>query len=288
MVVIGILAAITIVAYNGITQRAKDSAAASAAEQAAKKVMAYAITNTDAYPTALSDAGITDANGTSYQYRVDNSSSPATFCLTATSGNVSYWASSTAATPTAGACAGHAVNGGTTVTNLSTNPSAESNLTGWSTANGTTISRDSSAAIDGSFGVRAVSPATATQDSGVTLSMPSAVTAGLTRTISVKIRATTADTYRLSLQGTTFFGPVDSIALAAGQTGTLQATRTFPASGSAVVYVLRSTINTSQTFDVDSLMVIDGGATSTFADGNSAGWTWNGGQNNSTSTGPPR
>ena len=83
VVVIAILAAITIVAYNGINNRAKASAAASAAEQAAKKVMAYAITNSESYPASLSDAGVSDGSAT-YQYRVDNSANPRTFCITAT------------------------------------------------------------------------------------------------------------------------------------------------------------------------------------------------------------
>jgi len=47
IVVIGILAAITIVAYNGITNRAKDSAAISNAQQAGKKVTVYALSNAE-------------------------------------------------------------------------------------------------------------------------------------------------------------------------------------------------------------------------------------------------
>lgn len=106
VVVIAILAAITIAAYNGITNRAKNSAAATAAEQAAKKVMAYATLDSDQYPATLADAGVSTGSAT-YQYRVDNSANPKTFCVTATTQNVSYYVSHTTASPVAGACVGH-------------------------------------------------------------------------------------------------------------------------------------------------------------------------------------
>ncbi len=125
VVVIAILAAITIVAYNGITNRAKNSAASSAAESAAKKVMTFAVTNSDSYPATLADSGVTDGNGTTYQYRVDNTANPKTFCVTATANSVSYFVSSANATPTSGACAGHGANGIAPVTNWSINPSFE-------------------------------------------------------------------------------------------------------------------------------------------------------------------
>lgn len=64
VVVIAILAAITIVAYNGITGRAKSSAAQTAAETASKKVLVYMTTNADQAPPDLATAGITDSNST--------------------------------------------------------------------------------------------------------------------------------------------------------------------------------------------------------------------------------
>lgn len=50
VVVIAILATITIVAYNGIQQRAKSSAVAAAVASAGKKVSLYAVDNADSYP----------------------------------------------------------------------------------------------------------------------------------------------------------------------------------------------------------------------------------------------
>lgn len=67
VVIIAILAAITIVAYNGIQNRAKLSAAAAAAATIQKKMEAYAIDGSSAgtYPTTL--AALTGAaSSTSY------------------------------------------------------------------------------------------------------------------------------------------------------------------------------------------------------------------------------
>ncbi len=68
VVVIAILAAITIVSYNGITSRANNSNAKSAASSTAKKIEAYAAeATTSGYPlqpTALTGAA---AAGTTYQ-----------------------------------------------------------------------------------------------------------------------------------------------------------------------------------------------------------------------------
>lgn len=88
VVVIAILAAITIVAYNGISGRAKDSAVRSAVAQVAKKVATYTITNNDTYPATLAAAGVTN-DATTYQYTTNTAASPQNFCITATSSGVS-------------------------------------------------------------------------------------------------------------------------------------------------------------------------------------------------------
>lgn len=94
IVVIGILAAITIVAFNGVQNRAKTAAVQSSVSQASKKILAYAALNSDQYPATLADADIKDgANGVTYQYTSDNSVSPRKFAVTATSGALSYYSS---------------------------------------------------------------------------------------------------------------------------------------------------------------------------------------------------
>lgn len=105
IVVIAILAAITIVSYNGIANRAKQSAASSAAGQAAKKVLAHAVINADQYPASLSDAGVSNDANTTYEYTFDNTAK--TYCITATFQKVSYYVSNSVSSPTAGLCSGH-------------------------------------------------------------------------------------------------------------------------------------------------------------------------------------
>lgn len=89
IVVIGILAAISIVAYNGIQGRAQAAAASSALEQTGKKLALYAVDNS-AYPIDLATIGITNSGGTSYQYSVNNGTAPQSYCVTATNGTTSY------------------------------------------------------------------------------------------------------------------------------------------------------------------------------------------------------
>jgi prepilin-type N-terminal cleavage/methylation domain-containing protein len=92
IVVIAILAAITIVAYNGIQNRAKDSAVNTATSQAGRKVLAYAPTNTDRYPTEANFADATfrtstlalpaDTNAATYDYYASDDQK--SFCLSVT------------------------------------------------------------------------------------------------------------------------------------------------------------------------------------------------------------
>ena len=67
IVVIAILAAITIVAFNGIQDRSRQAAVSSAATQAAKKVQLH-YANNSAYPATLADVGIADSGDTVYGY----------------------------------------------------------------------------------------------------------------------------------------------------------------------------------------------------------------------------
>ena len=144
VVVIAILAAITIVAYNGIANRAKESAVASLASQVQKKLAVYAATNNDQYPATLADAGVDAVTAANVQYSVNNSVTPAGFCITASQNGLSsyiasayqYTTSSTQTanqtTPTSGACPGHAQAGGVPIVNIIANPAVRTAATGWS------------------------------------------------------------------------------------------------------------------------------------------------------------
>lgn len=94
IVVIAILAAIGIIAYNGIQERARVSRASSQLSQTAKKIALWQVDNPGAIPANLSSAGITNSPEATYQYRRYDSNS--TYCISVTlDGNNSYYSSST-------------------------------------------------------------------------------------------------------------------------------------------------------------------------------------------------
>ena len=109
IVVIGILAAITIVAFNGVQQKANTAALQSDLNGAYKQLQ-VAVATTDTYPSDTSS--LKKSAGTTFQYTVNNTSTPKTFCLTGTNPAVStgYNVSSTNNKPTAGLCSGHVQN----------------------------------------------------------------------------------------------------------------------------------------------------------------------------------
>lgn len=112
IVVIGILAAISIVAYNGVSEQARESSASSAVAQAAKRLSVYRVKNGN-FPAQLDDVGISNTSETKFEYDVNNSSSPPTYCLTATTGKSSFFAdSSNSDAPKEGACFNHLIGGG--------------------------------------------------------------------------------------------------------------------------------------------------------------------------------
>lgn len=101
IVVIGILAAITFVAYNGIQQKARVAALQSDISNAASILEIAGVTD-GAYPVDLTSAGLEASPGTTYQYTYTSSSN--SYCLTGTNSNVTYTVSSANPTPTVGVC----------------------------------------------------------------------------------------------------------------------------------------------------------------------------------------
>lgn len=312
IVVIAILAVITVVAYNGITNRAKASAVQSAAMQAAKKIAAYSPLNNDTYPAALSDVGVNDNGGTSYQYSVNNNANPKTYCVTATASSMSYYVSNTQSSPQAGACAGHGVNGVAAITNYFPNPKPASSTYAGSWDGGNTGMTQSNVASTWSNSGRAnrmTFPATVT----------SAANGGPTINVGTPYQPYLGQQYTITA----------SVRLVSGSAGLgyLGIDRNNGASGSLSVSATGGnnlTMSTGQTYRVYATFTADAAASDTstqnlrfyisisgkssgvvveFADidfypgtyqpsrqwasGDSASWVWNGTTNNSTSTGPP-
>ncbi len=277
IVVIAILAAITIVAYNGIQNRARDSALQSAASQAAKRVASHKTLNADTLPTLLEDAGVRDSGDTQYTYL--QVSSTKEYCVSAASvanASRSFAYSSEAGSVTSGTC----------VTNRVTNPGVETGTTGWGlSVNSSTASRSTTAALIGSYGLLVTTSSTA--DSGVSFPVSGSFVAGNTYTASVKIKALNAANYSLSVQGTAGAPSRHNQALAANEEGTFRLTWTAPATGSAVFYALRQGGQSgTATFYVDGAVLVDGAAGYMYGPDGDKGWLWTGAAHGSASIGP--
>ena len=92
IVVIAILATIIIVAYNGVQNSARESAAAASLKQAEDKIGLYQLDNGGELPTTLAAASITNGGGKSWGYRLyDNDEE---YCLSVTESGRSYFTNS--------------------------------------------------------------------------------------------------------------------------------------------------------------------------------------------------
>ena len=100
IVVIGILAAITIVSYGGVTNKANIASLQSDLTNTSQQLKLFQIdnssypatisTNCATNPDSLTNKCLKASEGTSYEYYVDNTASNQTFCITATKGSYSY------------------------------------------------------------------------------------------------------------------------------------------------------------------------------------------------------
>jgi Tfp pilus assembly protein PilE len=104
--VIAILATVTIVAYNGIQDNAHKTTLMSDLDNAVS-ILELSLKQNGSYPasTSVADNGnpLPASTGTTYQYKVDNTTPTKIFCLTATNGSLSYNINQEG-TPSAGIC----------------------------------------------------------------------------------------------------------------------------------------------------------------------------------------
>lgn len=299
IIVIAILAAITLVAYNGITNKAKQSGAQSAVAQANQKVLVYMADNADTVPTSLAAAGLANDANTSYQFSSNSSASPQTFCVTATSNNISYFVNNTTQTsPAAGACPGHGVNGAIPITNLVPNPSFEvgSASWNWTNSNGYTGAISSARSTSGTSSFAITAPATVADsyfETYVTVPCPatysfraSVYLTGNGATIGGRDAWFHVGNY---LSGSCSFTnstepQYDRSKL--NQWQTVTKTITINGTGTASLRI-RFYGPASSTTYIDGVMVTATPAVQNYADGSTSNWVWNGAANNSTSTGSP-
>lgn len=295
VVVIAILAAITIVAYNGISDRAKESALASKTSTTAKLLATNAIQNGETYPTytGLASLGIKDDSDVSYRYTQTGGGSG--YCLTVSSKGKHYNVSNANVTPLSGRCAAHAP---ATITNLSANPSMETALAGHGSTGATsTIGR---ATTGGLFGTGYVYASYTGSGSGgmyfgTTHAARADVTAGQTYTASIYTKTSVGATITPRLtwfnSGGVQLTSADGESVVTNNTEWKRVVVTGVAPATAVkvgVYYQSAAsvwVNGSQQ-QVDGLMITQGTEIYPYADGTSPGWSWTGAAHATTSSGP--
>lgn len=307
VVVIGILAAITIVSYNGITQRAKVAVAQSAVDQAVKK-LAIADLDDGGYPADLSSLGLTSDETTKYQYSVNNTTSPAGYCVTATVDGVSYhigsnfsYAATTLneANAVEGTCPGHGASG-VSVVNLVTNPSAEVSTSGYSNSGSSTIAQSGVRAASGSSsllvtlgtnktlgntGARFFLLSDGYMAAGMKPNTVYTVTAYVyvpAATVSAQIQVTGAG--RASITA-----PASRYSTVKDQWQRLQCTITTTATdGPLNMYIMNNetTPGSATQLWADNFMVYEGTETYQYGDGSTPDWVWSGTAGLSRSWGP--
>lgn len=294
VVVIAILAAITIVAYNGIQNRAKSSAAQTAASQAAKKVATYAVTNSDNYPATLDAAGIVTTGSTTYDYFIDSTARK--YCVSSTASAISFAQTQASGSGVNGKC----------MMNYVVNPSAEgsTNLTVSAGAPLLTISTDTFSGWptsgSRSFKVEATS-AGETRPRVQNNAIPVVATEPIQASFYVRNAAASAKSFFVSFQGRTSGGsavgvyttsdisiPAGGIARVTGVLPTDQYASTFSTAAYIEPMISRRATGgaVGDIFYVDDILVSYGSTFSSYADGTSANWTWFGSNSDSASFGP--
>lgn len=325
IVVIGILAVIIVVSYNGITNSAQLASIQSDMVQQARKLRLYSVQNNDTYPanfTAANTAGFLKdtsiSSGTSIDWRSDHylvSPDRKNYCASVSilsggkdSADLTYSISSTSGgQPIKGIC----------VENLATNPGAnpDGNTNEWQVRFGSNGSWPSSSGSPVSNlkyyrrqtivteadnaggrgtdhnGNTDVTPWTA----GSYLAWP--VTSGQQLTISSYIRSSESVAQaRLQCKinngagawvGSTIYSP--EVAYVANNWQRLVTSFTASSTGYLVCSSrLQANINwlVGDTIDTTGLMLTVSSTLFSYGDGDSPGWFWTGTPNNSTSIGP--
>jgi prepilin-type N-terminal cleavage/methylation domain-containing protein len=287
IVIIGILAAITIVAYNGIQDRARVSSVSSGLSQSAKKLKLFQVDNPDTYPAAvgasgidnLASLGIVNTSDVTYQY----SSSANTYCLTATNGTTSYKISNSTANPTVGGCAGHGVGGVAAITNIVPNPRGLSAAIGWFRP---LVGTDMTVASNVSWNSRTDWNRLAFNGTGnatARLRLPlSSLTNGSTYTTSVLLGNNGASPVTTTIDFCDLNNTTVTLAPNEVRRVTFSATRATYDSTYSFVDLSAPTGGVLAT----EAMVTLGTTTYGYADGNTTNWIWNGTADSATSTGP--
>lgn len=293
VVVIAILAAITIVAYNGITNQATTASTKANLSTVTKKVALKTVENGDTVPTNLTQAGIANTEQTEYRYTHNTTDN--TYCITAIDKvkQESYHTTNTNSSPQEGRCPNH--EDAKYMTNLITNPGFERNLDGWVAYGGATIERSTEQARSGAYSLK-ITPAA----NGVSGAIGAAVRAsGLNKVRvmgSVFIEGAPPVGHGVVQRGYKFEsnggGSTNISVYNSWQNGTSMDIGTFSGEPEDVTLIVRPYVEyTSNGVGTPSIVYIDTMSICTgyfsvsvvCADGDSPSWIWN---PDGTSTGP--
>lgn len=298
IVVIGILAAITIVAYNGIQQRAQVPTVQSDLEGVDKQLLLDQVNN-GSFPTTLALAngglGVKASSGTTYQYTVNNAASPQTFCVTATNGTTSYFLTQGAA-PAIGACPGDGVGGVAAITNLQTNTQLALNATQFSnqTPSGGATSRSTSGGPDGqpTYDVTTTTAGQlriAFKSNASSLPVQSADQYNFSFYLSSTVSSASA-TIEVNFQSPNTYVtfPIGTISIGWGRYNAVVTVPSGMTSINSAQLLSVSGVPSGATFRMTKVQITKGPTLYAFADGSSPNWIWNGTPNASTSKGPPQ
>jgi len=298
IVVIGILVAIVIVAYNGIQQRAHAATVQADLEGSAKQ-MANDNTLTSSYALTAaavdSGKGLPTSAGTTYVYH----STGTTYCITGTNGTSTYMIADTAPTPTAGGCPGDGVGGVAAITNYAQDPDATS-LANFGQSGGSPASSTASIATDQVYhGTTSFKRAiTSAGQTGAAARIPSQslkVLAGQSMAWSFWIYSSRAGTITPWVDASkvsdgSYAGcGSSSVGIPANAWTKVIAS----CSASVDMYPTQAggynlSVQTGDAVWFDAYMIQSGASLANYADGNSPSWIWNGSANSATSTGPPQ
>lgn len=317
IVIIGILATLTIVAYNGVQQSARDKSILSDLDNMDAVQTQYATRNNVIGKAYYSGSGVDVALDftPSPSNVIDVVINASDYCIRGYNVSASAYNSLTNAAikeSTSGACASIPASAAAIadspvappvqpIVNLSSNPSVETNTTGFGVPNGSTIARDTSKSMFGSASLRATMPIYASNSVGSNIissyAVPATLPLNTTYMVSAYVYVPTGTVdVRLSIQGTgkqtVSYGASDVTSVKDNWVMISQIFTTITSgSGTITIYVLNNAATTvaGTQFWIDGVLLTNGSTLYNYADGTytSSGWSWTGTANNSTSTGPP-
>lgn len=288
IIVIAILATITALSYSAITDNARKQTAKTDAQTLATQLNKYKA-DKGAYPADLTPLATPSGVSSTFQYSYD--ATAGAYCITASVKGASAFVKSGSITAQEGGCPGHGVNGIDPITNLATNPSAETDISGVTGYNAAPPTRVSGGAVSGTY-VFSTTTNSATNPQGLVHTITTSAKPGQQYTCSISLKGSGGVVAFSGRPATSTSAYITESLGAKNVTLTsswqrLSITFTTPATtGILRVQYRNITAASGVTMQSDALLCVEGPNDYPFADGTSNNWVWNGTPHLSSSTGP--